>query len=456
MALSTLQLLLLCVVATAVRIEPSRRVGLGGPLPTSALPKHSSMEELVLPKGYQLEPHYVTTADGYVLGVFRIPRGSAGRHARRARAATIDAACARPVVLLQHGLLESSATWVLNDADQSLGFILADDGYDVWMSNSRGNAFSRNHTGLDPGQPAFWEFSLDEMAEHDLPAVADYVARASGCSRFAYVGHSQGAAIAMAGLSLRTTLRGRLSVAVLLAPAAYLGNVASVPLLALAGMHADELFRLLGASEFLPSRYAASELFHDFCTGAPPVCVSVLTAIAGFNPANVNASRLPQYVQYSPSGTSVANMAHWAQLVRRGAARTAAGQAPWFGMYDYGSSCVGPTGLPRTCNMRMYHSADPPQYNLSGIDVPLAVFSGGLDKLADPADVDLLVVALPRGALAYLQHEPFFEHIDFTWGVTARYRIYPEILRLLTATLSSRLMTSPEEGLHGTERSLPE
>lgn len=32
-------------------------------------------------------------------------------------------------VLLQHGLIDSSATWINNLPDQSLGFILADQGF---------------------------------------------------------------------------------------------------------------------------------------------------------------------------------------------------------------------------------------------------------------------------------------------------------------------------------------
>jgi hypothetical protein len=94
------------------------------------------------------------TEDGFILRMFRIPHGRAGANATTADAAAAKAAEAagpakapppqppprRPVALLQHALMDSSAGWALLGPRRALAFLLADAGFDVWLANSRGAA----------------------------------------------------------------------------------------------------------------------------------------------------------------------------------------------------------------------------------------------------------------------------------------------------------------------------
>ena len=68
--------------------------------------------EIILHRGYPVEIHEITTADGYILQVHRIPYGrtSFSRQSQAKRA-----------VFLQHGLLNSDADWLINPTDKSLG-----------------------------------------------------------------------------------------------------------------------------------------------------------------------------------------------------------------------------------------------------------------------------------------------------------------------------------------------
>lgn len=64
----------------------------------------------------------------------------------------------KPVVFLQHGLLCTSSVWVMNLPEQSAGFLFADNGYDVWLGNNRGNSYSRGHITKNITAAEYWNF----------------------------------------------------------------------------------------------------------------------------------------------------------------------------------------------------------------------------------------------------------------------------------------------------------
>jgi lysosomal acid lipase/cholesteryl ester hydrolase len=61
----------------------------------------------------------------------------------------------KPVVYLIHGLLDSSYTYVLNYRSQTLAYLLADAGYDVWLGNNRGTTWSRKHLDFPTSDARF-------------------------------------------------------------------------------------------------------------------------------------------------------------------------------------------------------------------------------------------------------------------------------------------------------------
>merc|ERR1712215_578838 len=248
--------------------------------------------ELIQSEGYPAETYYAITSDGYILALHRIPHGKTNG----------DQDIERPVVFVQHGILGSSADWVVSTPSKGLGYMLADAGYDVWLGNYRGNTYSRNHSFLNPDKnDGFWDFSWDEMAHYDLPAMIEKVLELTEESELFYVGFSMGTTGFMAMHHYRPDIGEKIRLANLLAPVA--GQTAMGgpgPLGWIAGFMGgifdhiiEDLLNMMGVGEFLPSNLfidcLASLFCHDITAG---LCSNILFILAGSDSPQMNNTLL--------------------------------------------------------------------------------------------------------------------------------------------------------------------
>ncbi|KAF4800916.1 Lipase member M [Turdus rufiventris] len=361
-----------------------------------------NVSQIICHRGYPSEEYDVLTRDGYYIHLNRIPHG---REKPKNRGP-------RPVVFLQHGILGEGSHWVENLANNSLGFILADSGYDVWLGNSRGTSWSRRHQHLSADQVEFWDFSFHEMAMYDLPAAIDFVLQKTGQKQLHYVGYSQGCSIAFIAFSSIPELAQKVKMFFALAPVVAPKHSRSplikmqllmdkklkmIPLLL---GRTDASLRVRKLWRFLP------ELCRHMLLHKP--CVNLLFLLSGYNEKNLNVTRLDVYTSHYPDGTSVKNIIHWAQVVKSGE----------FKAFDYGSE-----------NPARYHQDTPPLYRVEEMPVPTAVWSGGQDWAADWRDVLLLLPHITH-LIAYT-HIPDWNHWDFIWGLDAPGRLYSSILKMM-------------------------
>ncbi|KAI6671389.1 hypothetical protein NL676_006274 [Syzygium grande] len=264
-------------------------------------------------------------------------------------------------VLLQHGVLVDGMTWLLNPPEQDLPLILADNGFDVWISNTRGTQFSRRHTSLDPANPDFWNWSWDELVAFDLPAVFDFIHGKTG-KKIDYVGHSLGTLTVLASLS-EGRLVDKLQSAALLSPIAYLSHMTTALGVAAAKAFVGEITTLFGLAEFNPKGEPVANFLQALCAYPGVDCYDLLAALTGKN-CCLNVSTVDLFLDNEPQSTSTRNLVHLSQTVRDGV----------LAKYDYGNPIF---------NVMHYGGVWPPVYNLSNIprDLPIFLSYGGRDAL---------------------------------------------------------------------------
>lgn len=352
-----------------------------------------NFKQLASSQNYPVEEYQVTTSDGYILTFFRIQaRGTQIRNSL-------------PPLILNHGLLDSSDSFIFNDEPQCPGFLLANAGFDVWFVNNRGNKYSIGHVNptaynSSDANSIFWDFSWQEMSERDLPATFEFVAQHTG-QKVSYVGHSEGSTIMFAALARRDPIIvNNLNKFIALAPAVFLEHSTSI--LAKIGGWIDagsllaELDHLLDRKKFGWMSDSMRTLWENICLYALPICVARVRLLSDANTTVDNVKRFKITTGHYPAGSSVQNILYWSQMYNK----------PTFNMFDHGAYR----------NLEIYGTPHPPVYDLSQITEAVYMFVGEYDELATPEDTATLRAQLTGSSHVEYRTYPL-GHGSFLWAL---------------------------------------
>ncbi|NXE93003.1 LIPM Lipase, partial [Menura novaehollandiae] len=349
--------------------------------------------------GYPSEEYDVMTEDGYFLSLNRIPhgKGDAGH------------AGSKSPVLIVHGFSLDGGDWVDNLPDNSLAFILADAGYDVWIGNNRGNSWSRRHLNLSIDSEEFWDFSFHEMAMYDLPAMVGFILMQTEQDKLFYVGHAQGNSLGFIAFSSMPHLAEKIKLFFVLAPLYTFRHVKG-PVLKIAFLPDLVLKAIFGTKELVLVGRKEKEALVEICSQVlvDDVCENEIFFIGGFNKKNLNTSRLDVYLSHFPDYTSVKTLLHWGQTAKTGE----------FKQFDYGLR-----------NQEKYNQPTPPFYRIEAMTVPMALWSGGQDWVNPPEETQRLLPHLTN--VIYRKCFVDWNHFDHHWGLDAPQRMYSEMVALM-------------------------
>ncbi|KAF2725386.1 alpha/beta-hydrolase [Polychaeton citri CBS 116435] len=353
--------------------------------------------------GYYAEEHIVQTKDGYLLGLHRLGW-------KRGEEETINTGQTtnKKVVYLHHGLMMNSEVWVcLTERERCLPFVLVEQGYDVWLGNNRGNKYSKKSLRHSPTEAAFWDFSMDQFAFHDIPDSIDYILSTTQQPSLSYIGFSQGTAQAFAALSIHPTLNHKVDVFVALAPAMAPPGLASGVVSSFVKSSPEILFLAFGRHAILGSATMWQALLY------PGIFIyfidKSLKFLFNWSTQNITAHQKLAAYPHLYSFSSTKSVVHWFQIIRNGT----------FQMYD--DEVTTPWQF--SSGSKYYKVAKFPTRN---IKTPIVLVYGGSDSLVD---IKLMLKELPRHTVARGIEK--YEHLDLLWASDVDQLVFPHVLEAL-------------------------
>lgn len=332
---------------------------------------------------YLVSKYTVETKDGYLLSLVKVTNVDNNENKHRQQ------------IFIQHGILDSHESWIYI-SHKSLVYALVDNGYDVWLGNSRGNRFSRKHRTLDPDKNSdFWNFSFEEMGKYDIPAFLDYIYyQMTYREKIIVIAHSQGTSSVFSGLvSYEDYYKSRVKLYIALTPAIKNSNVRSKFVKFLCNSNIEKGLELLGIQEIGSNNADLTNVLTKITTNVPELTKLVLALVVDANYYKKdNTEEVNKLMKLIPCGSSLKSFVHFKQLTNTNR----------FARYDYG----------RRKNLEIYKSEDPPEYDLGRIkNVPIALFFGDDDLLIGHQDGKLIENKL--STLIFSRNYPKIGHLGF-------------------------------------------
>ncbi|XP_065209949.1 lipase 1-like [Planococcus citri] len=358
--------------------------------------------QIITRHGYPVETFYVRTPDGFILQLHRIPNRDGNLLP----------------ILLVHGYLDSSFTWIADGPETALAYLLANQGYDVWMINTRGNTFSRSHANYTPMERAFWDFSFHEMGIYDIPTTIDFVLNKTNHNQLMCICDSAGNSEFYITLSVLPQYNDKVIAQVSLAP--FYHESPSILTIILQPI-IDYIL------EYLYQNTQGAFLEHDLLT---KLVVKVLTSVRffgyslyefalliayGWLPNHVNREIMPTIYNNFPAGTSVKTTQQLFQFENS------------FSYFDYGLKE----------NQQIYGTPSPPKYNISNINIPTRIYHALLDIASSLKDVRSLYSKLPKKAGLIEISDLGFTHMDFIWNKNAKKLMYDDVIQFVNDVLNN-------------------
>lgn len=247
------------------------------------------------------------------------------------------------------------------------------------------------------------------MGTKDQVAIINHVLKTTGQKTVSYMGHSEGVTQLLAGTSLMPDFfNEKINVALLLAPPASMVNapveaitskdirfIAQPEVMSFLTEAAEKLFMY----DIIPYKWYQSKVVDTFCLLLDgKVCELIFAFSQGYDLSKIDDMELDRellYLSNLPSDACIFDFVHYGQLIYPGDKKET------FRRFDHG----------KELNMKKYNQSTPPEYDLKKIKIPLAIFSGSKDILANPKDVAWFKEQVKETTIFAKEYD--FDHFSF-------------------------------------------